>query len=156
MERNAIIDSTGKYRYSLSRTWDTNLEKIIFILLNPSTADAYVDDNTVKKCIKFAETWKFGSLEIVNLFAYRATDPRVLITVDEPIGKENDRYILESVKNANKIVVGWGNKCCFSSRDIDVLNLLSNYKLYCLDINKTGKPKHPLYVAENKELKIFK
>jgi hypothetical protein len=86
MKKYAFIDLTGKYRYTLSRVWNGNLGRVVFILLNPSTADAFKDDPTVKKCISFAKHWNFGSLEIVNLFAYRSTDAKYLKNISDPVG----------------------------------------------------------------------
>ncbi|CAB1262622.1 hypothetical protein CLOSBL3_20536 [Clostridiaceae bacterium BL-3] len=104
MKKYAFIDSTGKYRYTLSRVWNENLGKVVFILLNPSTADASKDDPTVKKCISFTKSWNFGLLEIVNLFAYRSTDPKCLKNVLDPVGRENNYYILKAVEDADKII----------------------------------------------------
>src|SRR5689334_10316767 len=75
----AIFDSTGMYRYSLWREWSTDSPPVTFIMLNPSTADDWKDDSTIRRCIGFARTWGFGALEVVNLFAYRATDSRKLL-----------------------------------------------------------------------------
>ncbi|WP_416044916.1 DUF1643 domain-containing protein [Clostridium tyrobutyricum] len=139
--------------------WDESLKKVVFIMLNPSTADAFKDDPTVRKCVSFAKHWNFGSLEIVNLFAYRATNPKDLKEICkngtfDPVGKENDFYIIEAIKNADKIVIAWG-KNSFCSRDSAVLSLLKNYKLYCLDTCKNGNPKHPLFLALDTELKNY-
>ncbi|MHC6178781.1 DUF1643 domain-containing protein [Clostridium sp. JNZ X4-2] len=156
MKKYAFIDLTGKYRYTLSRIWNENSGKVVFILLNPSTADTFEDDTTVKKCISFAKHWNFGSLEIVNLFAYRCTDAKSLKNVSDPVGIKNNQYILKAVKNADKIIAGWGNGSDFCNRASDVLCLLKSYKLYCLEINKTGSPKHPLFLSLDTELKEYK
>ena len=94
MIKSAEIDPTGLYRYSLYRGWETNAPKrIAFVMLNPSRADATNDDPTLCRCISFARSWGYGSLEVVNLFAYRASKPEELKTVTDPVGSENDRYI---------------------------------------------------------------
>jgi hypothetical protein len=124
------------------------LGKVIFILLNPSTADATNDDPTIERCIDFAKTWGYGSLEVVNLFAYRATSPSELLHCDDPVGTENDMYILKAAEGASKIILGWGNDCSFSTRDEEVLKLLKRYKMDCLIKNNTGKPRHPLYISK--------
>jgi len=143
---DAIIDETGMYRYSLTRVWDKNGKKVTFILLNPSAADAYDDDPTVRKCIKFAKRWGYGSIEIVNLFALRATNCKDLLLNEDPVGRDNDKYILNAVKSADRVIVGWGNECNFSTRDREILLKIAKYNPYCLILNKTGKPRHPLYV----------
>jgi hypothetical protein len=156
MKKYAFIDLTGKYRYTLSRVWNENLGRVVFILLNPSTADAFQDDSTVRKCISFAKHWNFGSLEIVNLFAYRSTDAKYLKNISDPVGRENDHYILKAVENADKIIAAWGNGSDFCNRSSEVLSLLKDYKLYCFGINKTGTPKHPLFLSLDTELKEYK
>src|SRR5690242_15488046 len=88
LEYGAIFDSSGRYRYSLWRAWSPYHARIVFILLNPSTADEHKHDPTIRRCISFARTWNFGTIEVVNLFAYRATDYRELFKANEPIGAE--------------------------------------------------------------------
>ena len=146
----ANFDDTRTYRYSLSRVWDAQKEKIVFIGLNPSTADEKVDDQTLKRCINYAKRWsngKYGSLEMVNLFAYRSTDYKQLRHVQDPIGKQNDQFILKAINNASLVVVAWGENGSYLNRDKAVLNLLSkaNVPVYCLEILRGGQPKHPLY-----------
>ncbi|MGH9551149.1 MAG: DUF1643 domain-containing protein, partial [Terriglobales bacterium] len=94
MEAKAVFDRSGKYRYTLSRCWNSDLERIVFLMLNPSTADAEVTDPTIRSCLGFARELGFGALEVVNLFAYRATEPAALKRARSPVGRENDRYIL--------------------------------------------------------------
>jgi hypothetical protein len=83
MFRDAMIDLTGFYRYSLTRCWDDTKGRVVFVLLNPSTADEVEDDKTLNRCIDFAKCWGFGSLEIVNLFAYRTKDPKILKNIKD-------------------------------------------------------------------------
>ena len=121
-------------------------------MLNPSRADATNDDPTLCRCISFARSWGYGSLEVVNLFAYRASKPEELKTVTDPVGSENDRYIQEVVKRADKIIVAWGNQEILKKRYKVVLNMLnglSGIQLYCLGTTKKGHPYHPLYVKSN-------
>lgn len=93
MKKGAVIDKTGLYRYSLWREWDIDKSKIVFIMLNPSKADASIDDPTLRRCISFAKFWDYGSLIVVNLFAFRTASPLELKKVDNPIGKQNDRHL---------------------------------------------------------------
>ena len=154
-QMDSVMDESKLYRYSLTRIWDEGGRKVTFIMLNPSTADAYEDDSTVKKCIGFAKRWGYGSIEIVNLFALRATDCKDLLESEDPVGKENDKFILNAVKSADKVIVGWGNECSFSSRDKEVLLKIADYNPYYLVLNKTGKPRHPLYVKYDIEPTIY-
>ena len=150
MERNATLDSTGVYRYSLWRGWSLSNPPIAFVLLNPSQANAYVDDPTLRRCIRFAQDWGYGSLEVVNLFALMSTDPRQLQVAADPIGSECDRYLLAAAAKAEQIVIAWGNWGRLHQRDRAVLRLLAPYApLYCLGKNQTGQPCHPLYLQKN-------
>lgn len=141
MHKSAILSEDRRYRYTLIRTWDKSLPRVMFIGLNPSTADETTDDLTIKKCIGFAKRWGFGSIVMVNLFAIRATDPRVAASADEPIGEENDRYILSESKGCEKIVAAWGDQKWLGGRDKTVMRLLG--KMYCLGQTRNGHPKHP-------------
>ena len=90
VNKNAIFSDCRKYRYVLSRTWNDKKKTILFIGLNPSTADEKIDDPTIRRCINYAQNWGYGSLLMVNLFAYRATIPTELKNVKNPIGNDND------------------------------------------------------------------
>ncbi|MEA5583230.1 DUF1643 domain-containing protein [Nodularia harveyana UHCC-0300] len=154
MEKYATID--GNYRYVLGRKWDKNLQQVTFVMLNPSIADQEKDDPTLRKCINFAKSWGYGSLEVVNLFAYIATNPRELRQVDEPVGKENNHYLELAINNTSKIILAWGTKGNLKKRDQEVINLISVQKpLYCLGITKYGYPRHPLYLKKNTQAIIF-
>ncbi|MCL6605535.1 MAG: DUF1643 domain-containing protein [Paenibacillus sp.] len=143
----AVLDETEKYRYSLWRVWDIKLPRLLFIMLNPSTADHTQDDPTIRRCIGFAKSWGYGAIEVVNLFAYRATDPKELRNKKiDPIGIDNDNYIISRASECKDIVLAWGTNGGFLKRDKAVLKLLVNYKLNCLEETKFGHPKHPLFV----------
>ncbi len=145
MQCGAVI--TGDYRYLLWREWGSNLKTVSFIMLNPSRADAQINDPTITRCINFAKSWGYGRLEVVNLFAYRTPKPSLLKRAAEPIGKDNDRYILESVNRSNRIILAWGNNGTWQQQDFYVLQLLKNHNhLYCFGITKKGCPRHPLYL----------
>ncbi|MBE9211238.1 DUF1643 domain-containing protein [Plectonema cf. radiosum LEGE 06105] len=145
MEKYACID--GNYRYILGRKWDEKKPQVTFVMLNPSTADANKNDNTLTKCVNFAKTWDYGSLEVVNLFAYRATDPNELCKVSDPIGSKNDNYIELATKHADLIIVAWGCGMYpkIQNRNKEVLSLISSSQqpLYCLGLTKDGHPCHP-------------
>jgi hypothetical protein len=152
VNKNAIFSDCRKYRYALSRTWNGKKKTILFIGLNPSTADEKIDDPTIRRCINYAQNWGYGSLLMVNLFAYRATLPSELKNVKNPIGNDNDLHILELSKKADLTVAAWGNEGFLLNRDKVVKKLIPN--LMCLKINKSGQPAHPLY--QKKDLKLIK
>lgn len=141
-----------EYRYTLHRKWAEG-PSILFIMLNPSTADEKKDDPTISKCVRFAKRWGFGSLYVGNLFAYRSTDPEGLkkISKGQAIGEENDRYLTHLLTKCVKIVVAWGNHGINGTYDMQ--QILKDKKLWCLDVNKNGSPAHPLYRRDNSILK---
>lgn len=152
MRNGAIMDETGNYRYSLWRSWDERKPRVTFIMLNPGTADETYDDLTITRCINFAKKWGFGTLEVVNLFAHRATDFDELMEVNDPVGEKNNEYIMEAVEKADKIVLAWGRQGAYKNRDIEVLQLLTEYDLYAIDLSKRGHPRHPLYLNTHLDL----
>ena len=152
VNKNATFSDCRKYRYALSRNWDGKKKTVLFIGLNPSTADEKIDDPTIRRCINYAQNWGYGSLLMVNLFAYRATIPTELKNVKNPIGNDNDLHITELLKKADLAVATWGNGGSLLNRDKDVKKIILN--LMCLKINKSGQPAHPLY--QKKDLKLIK
>ncbi len=148
MEGGAVIE--GDYRYRLWREWDSNSKTVSFIMLNPSRADAKINDPTITRCIKFAQDCGYGRLEVVNLFAYRTPHPSLLKQAAEPIGKDNEQYVLETVEWSECVILAWGNNGTWQQQDLYVLQLLKNYThLYCFGITKKGCPRHPLYLPSN-------
>jgi len=150
IEYGAIFNVDGGYRYSLWRAWSAHYPRIVFVMLNPSTADEKKNDPTIRRCIEFARAWKFGSIEVVNLFAYRATNYKDLFNVSDPVGAENNRFILQAIERCSNVVLGWGTRGMLLDRDRQVMSLLAGRNdLYCLGITKNGQPRHPLYVKGN-------
>lgn len=144
----AIISKDGKYRYWLERKLASDAKNhCVFIMLNPSTADANVDDPTIRRCKGFADRFGCGKLVVVNLFAFRATDPRELYKAGAPIGEENDKYILKALALPGIVICGWGAHNT-SERDNIIKDWASNadVNLMCLGKTKSGAPKHPLYL----------
>jgi len=152
----AIFDRTGNYRYSLWREWNQELPRAVFLMLNPSQADATFNDPTIRTCIGFATDLGFGSLEVVNLFAYRSTDPIELRRTHNPVGRQNDAYIVKACGRADVIILAWGNHGSIRRRADAVRRLLSRShrpdELFCFGITRQGHPRHPLYVKRTTPL----
>lgn len=157
IESGATFDRTRKYRYKLWRKWNEKLPNVVFLMLNPSKADAEKNDQTIRTCIGMATRFGFGSLEVVNLFAFCATYPEELRAAKNPIGKLNDKYILDAVSSAEQVILAWGNHGDIRGRSAEVLDLISDYeeKLLCLGATKNAHPRHPLYVPAHIKLKRF-
>ena len=147
MEKSAILSADRKYRYVLTRIWDETKPTVVFIGLNPSTADEEVDDKTIRKCIGYAKRWGYGTLIMVNLFAFRSTDPSMLKRVEDPVGPDNDSYIQKCVSESNLVIACWGNHGKLLNRDKVLMGSLPN--LVCLKRNKNGTPHHPLYLSKD-------
>jgi hypothetical protein len=133
-----------RYRYWLDRVWGKDKRMCVFVLLNPSTADALEDDPTTRRCQGYARAWGYGSVSIVNLFALRATKPAALYGQGNPVGALNDDHILDRANSANLIVCAWGVHGAYLGRGEAVRRLLSEYPLHVLGLTKDGHPKHPL------------
>lgn len=146
MRRDAVISRCGLYRYSLTREWDASLPKACFIGLNPSTADALEDDATVRRCIGFAKTWGMGGLIMVNLFAFRATQPADMLKAVDPVGPSNDAWIRRETERAGIVIAAWGNDGGHLDRDKAVMAALT-VKLTAIGRTQSGAPRHPLYMA---------
>lgn len=146
--RRASLSRCQTYRYSLTREWSHG-GTVVVIGLNPSTADATIDDPTVRRCVGFARSWGFGRLVIANLFAYRATHPERLALVSDPVGPMNDRCLRKAVQAADLLLVAWGNRGGFLERDRELLSWLPNPR--CLGVTNQGFPRHPLYVRSSAE-----
>ena len=144
MIKTAEFSKDRKYRYTLWRIWDEKKPYVMFICLNPSTADETEDDPTVRRCIGFAERWGYGAVCMTNLFAYRATDYKKMKSANNPIGEENDKYLKKIAKDAAIIVAAWSNHGTFMNRSKQVRKILPN--LHYLKLNKSGEPSHPLYL----------
>jgi len=149
--KNATFSSCRKYRYSLFRIWDKIKKYVLFIGLNPSTANEEEDDPTIRRCVNYAKDWGYGGFMMVNLFAYRTMLSSNLKKVKYPVGSENDKYIVTLSKKADITVAAWGNNGNLYNRDKQVLILVPS--LMCLKINKLGQPTHPLYLK--KDLKLI-
>lgn len=152
----AVFDESGNYRYRLWRRWNAKLPTVCMIMLNPSTADATVNDPTIARCVNMANSWGFGGLEVVNLFAYRSTKPRDLWQADDPIGPHNDMHIKRTVAHSQVCVLAWGNlPIARQERAKSVLKYLSTRELMCMGVTKQLQPRHPLYMLSSVQLENF-
>ncbi len=143
MQTSAIFSLCGSYRYELRRTWDVAQHVVLFICLNPSTADEIRDDPTVRVCVNYAMRWGYGTLLLANLFAYRSTTSHVLLATRDPVGPKNDEHIQQLQAQAALVICAWGNAGSLLGRDIQVLRMLR--APHCLMKLKSGRPGHPLY-----------
>ena len=153
MKRSAHFSPCGRYRYALWRTWDEKRPTMLFIGLNPSTADAIEDDPTIRRCIRFADDRGYGRLAVANLFAYRTPNPVELREELHPVGRVNNRWILRLAAESDVCVAAWGNSGRHLGRDAEVVALLGDLK--CLGVTKSGAPRHPLYVGADTTLRSF-
>jgi hypothetical protein len=167
LDMGAIFSPDREYRYVLWRRWNTALRTCTFIGLTPSTADETGDDPTIRRCIRFARDWGFGAMRMLNLFAYRATDPMVMRQAEDPIGPMNDRYIVETAQMSGLVVAAWGMHGRYLDRGkavrdffpvlSDVGGSLARRKpLYCLGTTSSGEPRHPLYLKASLRPEVFK
>lgn len=147
----AHLSTCGNYRYSLTRRWDETRPTVAFVMLNPSTADHTEDDPTIRRCMRFADDWGYGSLIVGNLFAIRGPDPAVIKMIVDPVGSDNDNYLDSITAGAKEVVCAWGNHGKYMGRDEVVCDALKNRKLVSLKRGKDGSPGHPLYIRADAE-----
>lgn len=154
-ENNGATFSTCRqYRYALWRIWDESKPLVMFIGLNPSTANEASDDPTIRRIKSIAHNLGFGGVYMLNLFAYVSTDPKALLfNQHEKVGYSNNYHLKEASDLCEKIVFAWGN-FEVNGRDKEVIEMFD--EAYALHINKNGSPKHPLYCKSNSELIPFK
>lgn len=145
----AVFSPCARYRYLLWRSWDAGKSQVLFVMLNPSTADAERNDPTVERCQRRAHAMGFGGVLVANLFALRSTDPAALYAVHDPIGPDNNRAIRDAARGAALVVCAWGDHGALGGRGAAVRALLERHghALYVLGLNRGGAPKHPLYVS---------
>jgi hypothetical protein len=148
-QSGAEFSDCALYRYKLWRRWDHNKSTLAFCMLNPSTADARNNDPTVERCERRARDWGYGSLIVVNLFAWRSTDPRALRSVADPVGPYNFDAILWAIEESTTFVCAWGGDGAILGMGQTILSRLREFypgRAHALKINGDGTPAHPLYL----------
>lgn len=161
VRKAAEVSADGQYRYDLTRCWgDVMGQMLTFVMLNPSTADADVDDPTIRRCIGFARREGLGGIRVVNLYALRATKPSALWEHPDPVGPDSEWQIGSALHNAKAngtpVVCAWG-----ANARADRVNAFIDLagqaaaSLYCLGVTKAGAPRHPLYVRGDKPLEVW-
>ena len=143
MNSTATLSHCRTYRYSLTREWGSGLA-VLFVGLNPSTADEMLDDPTIRRCVSFAREWGYARLHMANLFAFRATDPRDMKNASDPVGPENDKHLLALANDSALTVAAWGVHGTLGGRHNAVRGMLP--RLHYLRLTKDGHPGHPLYL----------
>ncbi len=157
---SAEISLCGTYRYRLTRTWAEGGKRVLFVMLNPSTADAEADDPTIRRCVRFALREGGDALEVVNLFAFRSTHPRDLLTAEDPVGPNNDAILAEALAAADLVIAGWGVALESTPRGRELLaarrpvlrRLLQGVEVHALGLAASGAPRHPLYLRNEAPL----
>ncbi len=152
MNSGADFSSCRRWRYRLWRQWADG-PTLVVIGLNPSTADESTDDPTIRRCIRFARDWGYGRLEVLNLYAWRATRPEDLFRAADPEGPDNRRWLLQRGGRAAMRLAAWGNHGATSPLLPWIRRQLA--PLHCLALNRTGQPAHPLYQPANRRPQPF-
>jgi hypothetical protein len=178
VSKHAVISKCEKYRYLLSREWrdpenrdpkhwrsfkddaGTPYEEpktCLFVMLNPSTATADLDDPTIRRCVGFARRLKYERLEVVNLFAWRATSPRDILRMSfstgfDPVGFRNLDYVTSAASNAGLIICAWGAHGSHLGQDETVRGWMAHRPQCALGFTKHGAPAHPLYLPVDAKL----
>lgn len=160
---DAHFSGCSRYRHWLLRELSGQVDRLrtvcLWIMLNPSTADCTINDPTIKRCMGFTAQWGYDDMEVVNLFDYRATDPKMLLThASEVLSEANDVYIRTRAASADRIVCAWGSHKFAFNRSQEVLRSLRPFystKMVCLGRTVSGAPKHPLYLKGSTLLESY-
>lgn len=152
-ESTAVYSDCERYRYLLTRVWEDAGPKALFVMLNPSTATEVQNDPTVERCERRARTLGFGAFRVTNIFAFRATDPRVMRAEPDPVGEANDAAIAESAYWADRIICAWGTHGDHLDRGrmVEALLRATGRPLWHLGLTQGGAPKHPLYIGYDRQ-----
>lgn len=154
-------DLEGDYRYALSRIWDPKLPLILWAMLNPSVADADIDDPTIGRCIRFTQAWGYGGLVVGNLYAIIETYPENLVTYsqDHRVGPRNDRVLDQLATRTALVVCAWGAHRVAAARVPAAMAIFRRRyapaNITALALNKDGSPRHPLYLPSASTLVAY-
>lgn len=153
----ATYSDCERYRYALTRVWGDG-QRVLFVMLNPSTATEIQNDPTVERCERRSRALGFGAFRVCNIFAYRATDPRDMRAQDDPVGPLNDTAILEGIDWADEVVAAWGTHGEHLGRGPKVEALLRGAGAMPkhLGLSKAGHPKHPLYIGYSVQPEVWR
>ena len=157
IQRDAYLSTDGLYRYALHRWWDDRRDRLAFIMLNPSTADATVDDPTIRRCMGFARSFGCGGIRVFNLYAHRATKPADLWKADEPTGGDrNDDLLREVLRQAKHqpVIAAWGANAK-PDRVAEFMSWRGSEHVKALGLTKGGAPRHPLYLRGDSQMVAF-
>ena len=153
IQRTASISACGRYRYELTRDWAPG-NRLAFVMFNPSTADAEMDDPTVRRCMAFARREGYGGITIANVYAFRAKKPADLFKAEDPFGPDNEETLRRLATDFDVIVCAWGSLGAPNSVVTAYLRS-GRAVLKCLGRTKDGHPRHPLYVRGDQPLLAF-
>ncbi|MFZ1469675.1 MAG: DUF1643 domain-containing protein [Paracoccaceae bacterium] len=153
----AVYSDCQAFRYQLTRIWNPAGPKALFVMLNPSTATESQNDPTVERCERRARALGYGAFRVTNIFAFRATDPRVMRAASDPIGPDNDAAITDSASWADQIICAWGTHGAHLNRGprIEALLRTTQQPLFHLGLTQAGHPTHPLYIAYDRQPQIW-
>lgn len=145
----AVYSSCERYRYQLTREWAADRGRVLFVMLNPSTATEVQNDPTVERCERRARVLGYGAFRVCNIFAWRATDPREMRAAADPVGPLNDHAIVESADWADRIICAWGTHGAHLARGraVEAMLRAQGADLWHLGLSKDGHPRHPLYLS---------
>ncbi len=148
MQSSAVYSGCERYRYALTRSWDSESPRVLFVMLNPSKATEIQNDPTVERCERRARALGFGAFRVVNIFAWRETHPQLMRKATDPIGPDNDQALLDAADWADQIIAAWGTHGAHLDRGPAVAELLlqTGKPISNLGLTKQGHPKHPLYI----------
>jgi hypothetical protein len=154
MQNGAIFSECGAYRYHLWRNWREG-DRICWLMLNPSTADAKENDPTITKCLGFSKRWGYGGLDVVNLYGYRSTDPGRLREATDPVGPRNDRIIEQVARSVSLVICAWGANGRTRANSITRRLRMLGIELHHIGLTAKGHPYHPLMVPYNQPLSVW-
>lgn len=154
----AVYSDCERYRYALTRVWDPQGRRVLFIMLNPSKATEVQNDPTIERCERRARALGFGGFRATNIFAWRETDPGALRAVAAPEGPENDAAIRDSLGWADQVIAAWGAHGTHRDRGVAVTRLLQRAggPVFHLGLTQAGHPRHPLYIAYARQPELWR